>query len=113
MPPAAHPPIRRCLTLRRRLRARPRTTTESRCPMHVRTPRLPMQQALSHARCEALFASALQPSDTLTADMIATAIRSAMQRFGPHGCTEIMAQEFGDHPDAAAWRMRWAHRLAA
>ena len=81
--------------------------------MHVRTPRLPMQQALSHARCEALFASALQPSDTPTADMIATAIRSAMQRFGPHGCTEIMAQEFGDHPDAAAWRMRWAHRLAA
>jgi len=80
--------------------------------MHVRTPRLPMQQALSHARCEALFASALQPSDTLTADMIATAIRSAMQRFGPHGCTEIMAQEFGDHPDAAAWRMRWARRLA-
>jgi len=24
-----------------------------------------------------------------------------------------MAQEFGDHPDAAARRMRWARRLAA
>ena len=45
--------------------------------------------------------------------MIATAISSAMQRFGPRGCTELMAQEFGDHPDAAARRMRWARRLAA
>ena len=81
--------------------------------MHARTPLLPMQQAPSHTRCEALFASALQPSDTPTADMIATAIGSAMQRFGPRGCTELMAQEFGDHPDAAARRMRWARRLAA
>jgi len=24
-----------------------------------------------------------------------------------------MAQEFGDHPDAAAERMRWARQLAA
>ena len=94
-------------------RARPRTITEGRCPMPAWTPLLPRPPAARDARCQALFASALQPSDTLTADMIATAIRSAMQRFGPHGCTEIMAQEFGDHPDAAAWRMRWAHRLAA
>jgi len=45
--------------------------------------------------------------------MIATAIRSAVQRFGPGGCTELMAQEFGDHPDAASGRMRWARLLAA
>jgi hypothetical protein len=45
--------------------------------------------------------------------MIAAAISSAVQRFGPSGCTERMAQEFGDHPDAAAQRMRWARRLAA
>jgi hypothetical protein len=24
-----------------------------------------------------------------------------------------MAQEFGDHPEAAAERMRWVHRLTA
>ena len=81
--------------------------------MHARTPLLPVQQAPSHARCEALFASALQPSDTPDAGMIAAAIRCAIQRFGPGGCTELMAQEFGDHPDAAARRMRWARRLAA
>ena len=68
---------------------------------------------VSDARCEALFASWLQPSDPPTAGMIAAAIRSAVQRFGPQGCTKRMAQEFGDHPDAAAWRMRWARQLAA
>jgi hypothetical protein len=73
----------------------------------------PAPQAPGHARCEALFASALQPSDTPDADMIAAAIRSAMHRFGPRGCIEVMTQEFGDHPDAAARRMPWAHRLAA
>ena len=80
--------------------------------MPASTP-LPPQQAPSQARREALFASALQPSDTPTAGTIAAAITSALQRFGPRGCTELMAQEFGDHPDAAAWRMRWARRLAA
>jgi len=77
------------------------------------TPPPPARQAASPARCQALFASALQPSDTPDAGMIAAAIRSAVQRLGPRGCTELMAQEFGDHPDAAARRMRWARRLAA
>ena len=62
---------------------------------------------------EALFVSALQPSDDPTADMIASAVVSAMHRFGQRGCAARMAQEFGDHPDAAAARMRWARQLAA
>ena len=77
------------------------------------TPPPPAPQAASHARCQALFASALQPSDTPDAGLVAAAIRSAVHRFGPRGCTELMAQEFGDHPDAAARRMRWARQLAA
>ena len=81
--------------------------------MHARTPLPPRPPAASDARCAALFASALQPSDTPTAGMIVAAINSAVQRFGPRGCTERMAQEFGDHPEAAARRMRWARRLAA
>jgi hypothetical protein len=36
-----------------------------------------------------------------------------MQRLGTRGCAEKMAQEFGDHPDVAAERMRWARQLAA
>jgi hypothetical protein len=65
------------------------------------------------ARSEALFASTLQPSDTPTADMIASVISCAVQRLGTRGCAGKMAQEFGDHPDLAAERMRWARQLAA
>ena len=70
------------------------------------------RQDLSDAQREALFASELQPSNAPTADMIAEAITRTMQRFGEGGCVGRMAQEFGDHPDAAAERMRWVRQLA-
>jgi len=63
-------------------------------------------------RCEALFASGLQRSDTLTAEAVAEAISRAVREFGLRGCVSRMAQEFGDHPEAAADRMRWVRRLA-
>src|SRR5215469_4832903 len=81
--------------------------------MQGSTRREPIRRSASDARREALFVSALQPSDAPTADVIAGAIMSAMHRFGPGGCAARMAQEFGDHPDAAAARMRWARKLAA
>ena len=61
---------------------------------------------------EALFASALQPSDSPTAEMVAEAISSSVRQFGVGGCVGRMAHEFGDHPDAAANRMRWVRQLA-
>jgi hypothetical protein len=60
---------------------------------------------------EALFASALQPSDTLTAEMIADAIGSSIRRLGAGGCANHVAEEFGNHPEAAADRMRWIQQL--
>ena len=66
---------------------------------------------LAGARCPALFCSGLQPSDAPTATMVATAISRAVQQFGVGGCAGRMAQEFGDHPDAAASRMRWVRQL--
>jgi hypothetical protein len=66
---------------------------------------------LSDARCEALFASALQPSDAPSAAMVSKAITCAVRKFGVRGCAALMAQEFGDHPDAAAGRMRWVRRV--
>jgi len=63
------------------------------------------------ARCKALFVSGLQRSDAPTADMVAEAIRRSVQRFGIRGCTSQMAQEFGDHPEAAVNRMRWVRQL--
>ena len=66
---------------------------------------------LNEARCEALFASGLQPSDAPTSDMVAAAITRTVRQFGTGGCAGRMAQEFGDHPDAAASRMRWVRQL--
>ena len=68
---------------------------------------------LDGARCPALFCSGLQPSDAPTADMVAAAISRAVRQFGVGGCAGRMAQEFGDHPDAAATRMRWVGQLLA
>lgn len=68
---------------------------------------------VNDARCLALFASGLQPSDTPATETVAQAINRIIRRLGVHGCAARMAQEFGDHPDAAAARMRWARQLAA
>jgi len=66
---------------------------------------------VADARCAALFASALQRSDTLTAEAVEAAIISAVSRLGPEGCAGEVAQEFGDHPETACERMRWARDL--
>ncbi len=63
------------------------------------------------ARCEALFASALQRSDALTPEALAEAINRTVRQFGIGGCASRMAQEFGDHPDAARDWMRWVRQL--
>jgi hypothetical protein len=66
------------------------------------------RQNVSQARCEALFASALQRSDALTAETVADAITGALRQLGAGGCASRMAQEFGDYPELARDRMRWA-----
>jgi hypothetical protein len=45
--------------------------------------------------------------------MAAEAMTATVRRFGIDGCVSRMAQEFGDHPDAAAERMSWIRQLAA
>lgn len=69
------------------------------------------RQNWSQARCEALFASALQGSDTLTAEAVTDAITRALRQFGPSGCASHMAQAFGDYPELARDRMRWARQV--
>jgi hypothetical protein len=44
--------------------------------------------------------------------MVSAAITCAVRRFGIGGCAARMAQEFGDHPDSAADRMRWLQRVS-
>ena len=59
-------------------------------------------------RAEALFASALQPSESPSPDQVRRAVLSTVARLGIRGCAGHLAGEFGDHPDTAAARMRWA-----
>jgi len=66
---------------------------------------------MTDTRCAALFASGLQQSDTLTGDAVAQAMQRSVRRFGVRGCEGRMAQEFGDHPEAALDRMRWVRQL--
>ncbi len=61
---------------------------------------------------DALFASTLQRSDNPGADQIRHAIAAVSGAFGYSGCAGRVAQEFGDHPETAAARMRWARTLA-
>jgi hypothetical protein len=68
---------------------------------------------LTDARCEALFASELQRSDDPTAEAISEAIRSTVRQLGVRGCAGRVAEEFGDHPETAAGRMRWVRQLVA
>jgi hypothetical protein len=66
---------------------------------------------VNDARCEALFASGLQRSDAPTAGAVAQAISRTVRQLGTRGCASQMAQEFGDHPEAALDRMRWIRQL--
>ncbi len=66
---------------------------------------------VTDTHCEALFASALQRSDAVTFEAVADAISRTIHQLGPAGCACRMAQEFGEHPEAARERMQWARQL--
>jgi uncharacterized membrane protein len=62
---------------------------------------------------DALFVSALQCSQAPCTDQVRQAIHAAVGAFGYSGCVGRVAQEFGDHPETAAARMRWARETLA
>jgi hypothetical protein len=69
---------------------------------------------LGAARAAALFASDLsansQPGPAAVTDAIRHAVRA---HGGTRGCTIEVAGEYGDHPEMAASRMRWALTVIA
>ena len=66
---------------------------------------------MTDVRCAVLFASGRQQSDAPTGAVVAEAVRRTVRQFGVRGCSGRMAQEFGDHPEAAVDRMRWVRQL--
>ena len=69
--------------------------------------------SLNDVRAEALFASTMQPSDEPTATQVRTEIMHMVRQLGTRGCAARMAQEFGNAPESAVSRMRWARRVVA
>jgi hypothetical protein len=67
---------------------------------------------VNDAQCAALFVSGLQRSDATSGDAVAQAATRAVREFGVRGCVGLMAQEFGDHPEAARDRMQWIRQLS-
>jgi hypothetical protein len=63
-------------------------------------------------QADAVFASALQRGDEPSAGQVRQAAAAAIRAFGYSGCVERVAQEFGDHPETAVIRMRWARSVA-
>ena len=60
----------------------------------------------------ALFVSLLQRCDEPSAVQVRQAVAVAIRAFGCSGCAERVALEFGDHPETAVARMRWARATA-
>ncbi|MDR7277843.1 hypothetical protein [Catenuloplanes atrovinosus] len=69
--------------------------------------------AVQPVQVEALFASHLQRSQRPTAELIRDAVRATVARHGENGVAALVAQEYGDHPETSAGRMRWAHAACA
>jgi len=68
-------------------------------------------QALEHLRAEALFVSDVQCSDRLDSDLVRNTVMRTVRQYGPRGCAELVAHEFGEHPDTAVSRMCWVLSL--
>jgi len=68
--------------------------------------------SVTAVRADAVFVSGLQRRDEPSAGQVRQAVAAAIRALGCSGCAGGVAQEFGDHPETAVIRMRWARRLA-
>jgi hypothetical protein len=67
---------------------------------------------LTAARAEALFTSQLATGSHPSFELVETAIRVAVRTHGGvRGCAADVAAEYGDYPEVAAPRMRWARSV--
>ena len=73
----------------------------------------PYDLSLDTDRADALFASPLQRSEQPSAAQIRLAVITVTSTLGRTGCAAQVAQEYGEHPETAAARMRWARAAVA
>jgi len=68
--------------------------------------------SIGAVQADAVFASGLQPCGEYSAGRVRQAVAAAIEAYGRPGCAGRVAQEFGDHPETAMIRMRWARAVA-
>jgi hypothetical protein len=73
----------------------------------------PHDLSITTARADALFASRLQRSDEPSAGQVQQAVAATIQAFGDLGCAARVAQAYGEDPETAVTRMRWARTAVA
>jgi hypothetical protein len=76
-------------------------------------PSAPYDLSINAARAGALFTSPLQRSDEPSARQIRRAIATTIGVYGVRGCATRVAHAYGEHPETALTRMRWALTAAA
>ena len=73
-----------------------------------------MRTQLLAARAAALFASELPTGSRPSGSAIDAAVAASVRGFGgTRGCVAMMATAYGDCPETAAPRMRWALAMVA
>lgn len=69
---------------------------------------------ITAARAEALFASTLSACEPHDRAELKAAIAAAVRDYhGVRGCVAEVAQAYGEHPQQAAQRMRWAREAVS
>ena len=68
--------------------------------------------SIGAVQADAVFVSGLRRCDEPSAGQVRQAVAAAVRAFGCSGCAGRVAQEFGDHPETAVIRMRWARGVA-
>ena len=68
--------------------------------------------SIGAVRADAVFVSGLRRCDEPSAGQVRQAVAATIRAFGRSGCAGRVAQEFGDHPETAVIRMRWARAVA-
>ena len=76
-------------------------------------PSAPYDLSITAARAAALFASPLECSGEPGARQVRQAIATAIAAYGVRACAARVAQAYGEQPETALTRMRWALTAAA
>jgi hypothetical protein len=69
-----------------------------------------MISTVQELAAEALFVSDLQPSECPSQKKLEDTVTAMLLRHGSDGCAAAVAEEFGDHPEAAVRRMSWVRQ---